>query len=219
MMTSNAAFEMALVHRVFRSELHGFPDLINGVGAGDVKRAAVVNAHLNFIITLLHHHHAAEDDLIWPKLHARVPRRDQDICRMEDAHRAIAAGVDTAKATGSAWAKTGAPSAAAHVRTAVDELIGHVDVHLDDEEREVVPLIDEYITPSEWKKATARGASILRTHPKLGLVFAGFIFDGASDDDKHRFLAAVPSAARMMWQLFGPRTYEGYRARLYSPAL
>ena len=114
-------------------------------------------------------HHAAEDDLIWPKLHARAPVGDHDICRMEDEHRAIAAGIDTAKATGSEWVKTGAPSAAKRLRTAVDELIGLVDVHLDDEERDVVPLIEEYITAAEWKKATARGASILRTHPRLGL--------------------------------------------------
>ena len=168
---------------------------------------------------MLHHHHAAEDDLIWPKLHARVPLCDHDICRMEDAHRAIAAGIDTAKATGSVWAKTGAPSAAERLRTAVDELIGLVDVHLDDEERDVVPLIEEYITAPEWKKGTARGASFLRTHPRLGLVFAGCVLEGVSDEDKHRFLAGVPSAARMMWQLVGTRTYEGYRARLYSPAL
>lgn len=154
-MTSTPAFEMAMVHRAFRNELHGFPALINSVHAEDVKRAAVVNAHLSFIGVLLHHHHAAEDDLIWPKLHARAPVGDHDICRMEDEHRAIAAGIDTAKATGSVWAKTGAPSAAKRLRTAVDELIGLVDVHLDDEERDVVPLIEEYITAAGWKKATA----------------------------------------------------------------
>lgn len=218
-MTSTAAFEMAMVHRAFRNELHGVTALINSVRAEDAKGAAVVNAHLSFIGVLLHHHHAAEDDLIWPKLHARAPLGDHDICRMEDEHRAIAAGIDTAKATGSVWAKTGAPSAAKRLRTAVDELIGLVDVHLDDEERDVVPLIEEYITAPEWKKATARGASILRTHPRLGLVFAGCMLEGVSDEDKHRFLAGVPSAARIMWQLAGTRTYEGYRARLYSPAL
>jgi hypothetical protein len=216
-MTSTAAFEMAMVHRFFRNELRGVPELINGVRAGDAKRAAVVNAHLSFIVAVLHHHHAAEDDLIWPKLHARVPLCDNDICRMEDEHRAIAAGVDTAKATGSVWAKTGAPSAAERLRTAVDELIGLVDVHLDDEERDVVPLIEDCITAPEWKKVTARGASFLRAHPRLGLVFAGCVLEGVSDEDKHRFLAGVPSAARMMWQLVGARTYEGYRARLYSP--
>src|ERR1700727_1805724 len=53
-------------HRFFRNELRGVPELINGVRAGDAKRAAVVNAHLSFIVAVLHHHHAAKDDLIWP---------------------------------------------------------------------------------------------------------------------------------------------------------
>ena len=66
-MSSTAAFEMAMVHRALRNELHGVPELISGVRAGDVKRAAVVNAHLSFIVAVLHHHHAAEDDLLWPK--------------------------------------------------------------------------------------------------------------------------------------------------------
>ena len=48
MMTSTAAFEMAMVHRFFRYELHGVLELISGVNAGDAKRAAVVNAHLSF---------------------------------------------------------------------------------------------------------------------------------------------------------------------------
>ena len=89
-------------------------------------------------------------------------------------------------------------------------------MHLDDEERDVVPLIEDCITAPEWKKVTVRGASFLRAHPRLGLVFAGCVLEGVSDEDKHRFLAGVPSAARMMWQLVGTRTYEGYRARLYS---
>jgi hemerythrin-like domain-containing protein len=218
MTTSTAAFDMAIVHRAFRNELHGLPELISAVRGGEAKRAAVVNAHLNLIIAFLHHHHAAEDDLIWPRLHDRVPMHDDDISRMEDEHRAIAAGADAATTSGSAWAKTGALAAAERLCTTVDELINLVDRHLDDEERDVVPLIEQCITASEWKKTTARGASFLRTHPRLGLVIAGFMLEGVSAEDKHRFLAGIPSAARLMWQLCGTRTYQGYRARLYAAA-
>jgi len=92
-----------------------------------------------------------------------------------------------------------------------------VDEHLDDEEREIVPLIEKYITASEWKKAIARGASILRTHSKLGLVIAGFVLEGASDADRQQFLAGVPAPARLMWNAIGGRVYEGYRVRIYGP--
>ncbi|OBK78752.1 hemerythrin domain-containing protein [Mycobacterium sp. 1274761.0] len=217
-MTSPAAFEMAIVHRAFRNELHRLPELIDCVREGDARRAAVVDAHLKFVVAVLHHHHSAEDDLIWPKLHARAPLHDSDIYRMEDAHRTIAAAVDRAKAEGSAWAKSGALSAAERLRTAVDDLVRCVDAHLEEEERDVVPLIDEYLTEAEWKKATVRGASFLRTHPRLGLVFGGCILEGVSQEDKDRFLAGTPPAARLMWRLAGTRTYERYCARLHGPA-
>ena len=210
---------MAMVHRAFRTELHRLPELTSRVRGGDAKRAAVVNAHLNLIVAVLHHHHAAEDDLIWPKLHARVPMREDDISRMEAEHHAIAAAAATATAAGSVWAKTGALAAAERLCTTVIELIELVDLHLDHEERDIVPLIEECITASEWKKATARGASFLRTHPRMGLVIAGFMLEGVPAEHKHRFLASVPSAARLMWELLGTRTYQGYRARLYGTAL
>jgi hypothetical protein len=207
---------MAMVHRAFRNELHNLPALIGAVRDGDAQRAAVIDAHLDFIVTVLHHHHAAEDDLVWPKLHVRVPMRDADITRMEDEHRGIDVGVDVAKTVGARWAKTGSSAGAQQLQAAVSDLIGLVDPHLDDEERDVVPLIEEYLTTAEWSKVIARGAAILRTHPVLGLAIAGFMLEGVSAEDRHRFLAGVPAPARLMWHLFGIRTYAGYRKKVYG---
>jgi hemerythrin-like domain-containing protein len=215
-MTSTVDFDMAMVHRVFRNELHNLPALIGAVHHGDARRAAAIAAHLDFIVTVLHHHHAAEDDLVWPKLHDRVPMSDADITRMEDQHRGIDVGVDLAKTVGARWAKTGSSAEAQQLQAAVSDLIGSVDLHLDDEERHVVPLMEEYISPGEWSKVIARGAAILRTHPVLGLAFAGFVLEGVSAEDRHRFLASVPAPARLMWHLFGIRTYEGYRKKVYG---
>ncbi|WP_319434512.1 hemerythrin domain-containing protein [Mycobacterium sp. RTGN5] len=216
-MTSTVAFDMPMVHRAFRNELHNIPALISAVCDGDAKRATVVDVHLDFIVTVLHHHHAAEDDLIWPKLHARVPMHDADITRMEDEHRNIDAGVAAAQAASARWAKAADSESAEQLQAAVADLVGLVDLHLDDEERDVVPLIEEYVTPAEWAKAIARGAAILRTHPILGLAFAGFLLEGVSAHDRDRFLAGVPAPARVLWQLVGRRTYENYRAKLYGP--
>jgi len=47
-------FEMALVHRGFRRELHNAAGLIRGVTAGDSRRAAVVSEHIGFIMTAVH---------------------------------------------------------------------------------------------------------------------------------------------------------------------
>ena len=98
------AFEMAIVHRVFRNELRNAPGLIREVEAGDTERSAIVGGHLDFIAAALHHHHAAEDELIWPKLHARAPARAAEITRMEGAHRGIADSVATVQAMLPSWA-------------------------------------------------------------------------------------------------------------------
>jgi hypothetical protein len=50
-MTSTAAFEMAMVHRFFRNELHGVPELINSVRAVSAHRGPGVGHDID-------HHHA-----------------------------------------------------------------------------------------------------------------------------------------------------------------
>ncbi len=50
------AFDMAIVHRVFRSELDAARGLVRGVRAGDTERAKLVGDHLSFIVAALHHH-------------------------------------------------------------------------------------------------------------------------------------------------------------------
>jgi hypothetical protein len=82
-------FEMALVHRGFRRELHNAAGLIRGVTGGDSRRAAVVSEHIDFIMTAVHFHHSAEDEFVWPRLSARAPSRAAELTRMEEAHRTI----------------------------------------------------------------------------------------------------------------------------------
>jgi hypothetical protein len=97
------AFDMAVVHRVFRSELHNAPGLIRDVKAGDIERSAIVGGHLSFIVAALHHHHAAEDELVWSKLRAQAPAGAVEITRMEDAHRGIADDVARVQDIVASW--------------------------------------------------------------------------------------------------------------------
>ena len=64
--------------------------------------------------------------------------------------------------------------------------------HLDDEERNAVPIIEEHLTDAEWQAAVKRGASFLSSHPRLGLALGGLVLDYASLDERQHFLAGVP---------------------------
>ena len=96
---------MILVHRVFRREFHGIPDLIAGVCVGDTARATLVANHVTFMIDGLHHHHAAEDELAWPILLARAPAQQAEIDRMEAQHGGIAAAIVRVQSDLSEWTK------------------------------------------------------------------------------------------------------------------
>jgi hypothetical protein len=110
----------------------------------------------------LHHHHAAEDDLIWPKLHARAPAFAEDITRMEHAHRGIA-DADAKVRTILAWWVTSADvRLTQQLVEAVEELSARVDVHPADEERNIVPLINQQISPKEWQNASLAGLNSYR---------------------------------------------------------
>jgi iron-sulfur cluster repair protein YtfE (RIC family) len=155
------AFDMAIVHRAFRKELQNAPGLVRDVEAGDTARSAVVGAHLEFILAALHHHHATEDDLIWPKLHARAPASAGDITRMEQAHCGIADADSQVKSFLASWVTSADAREAQQLVEAAEDLSARVEEHLADEERNIVPLINQHITREEWQKCVARAAEFI----------------------------------------------------------
>lgn len=210
-------FEMALVHGGFRREFHNASGLVRDVAAGDHRRAGVVGAHLDFMMTALHYHHHAEDTVVWPRLASRAPSRTTEVSRMEDAHRAIADTGGRVRDTMVQWAKGGDRRLAGQLVPLVEEFAGRVDEHFDDEERDVVPLIAEHLAPREWRKFLAHGSAFLRAHPRWGLALGGVVLDGASSHTRQRFLGGVPLPARAAFMLAGERVYADYRTRVYGP--
>ena len=213
-MTVNT-LDMLLVHRVFRREFHDVAALIDGVPVGDVVRAQVVGDHLAFMLSALHHHHEAEDDQVWPKLQARAPSNEADIQRMVDEHAAIAAAVHRVETLLAAWTKSGHRESGQQLVAAVAELSALVDEHLDDEERNALPIIEKHLRDDEWQAAIKQGASFLSARNlRLGIVLGGMVLCAASDDERRVFLSNVPLPQRLMLQLLGVRTTVAYRRRL-----
>jgi iron-sulfur cluster repair protein YtfE (RIC family) len=214
------AFDMAIAHQAFRNELHNAPGLVRDVEADDTARAAVVGAHLEFIVAALHHHHAAEDDLIWPKLQARAPASAEDITRMQQAHRGIADADAKVKSILASWVTSADARLAQQLVEAVEDLSARVDEHLADEERNIVPLINQHITPEEWQKCVARGAEFIsRKNLRPGLVLGGLALDASSADEARRILANTPLPQRILIRLLARRTLARYRANLYGSAV
>jgi hemerythrin-like domain-containing protein len=210
------AHDMILVHRVFRREFHGIPDLIAGVSVGDTARAKLVANHVTFMIDGLHHHHAAEDELAWPILLARAPAQQAEIDRMEAQHGGIAAAIVRVQSDLSEWTKAADRSVADQLLGSIAELSQQIIEHLDDEERTAVPIIEEHLTEAEWHAAVKRGASFLSKYPRMGIVLGGLVLDYSSPEEQRRFLSGVPLPPRLLLMLFGTRMTTNYRRRLYA---
>jgi hemerythrin-like domain-containing protein len=208
---------MALAHRAFRKGFRELAGLFRSVKAGDAKQSTLVGEHVDFMLTALHHHHAAEDELLWPKLHARAPRQEAEIERMEHQHSGIAASADKLRRLLSVWRLSAEPGLAGQLAAGAEQLSGRIDEHLVDEEQHIVPLINDYLTQLEWQECLDRWASILfASKLKYGLMLGGLILDNASSEEQRRFLAGVPLMPRMLLKLFAIRTYASYSAALHG---
>jgi hemerythrin-like domain-containing protein len=210
------AFEMAMVHRVFRDELRCAPMLVGSVQPGQGRRLKRVVDHIANVLSALHHHHMAEDELLWPKLHARTPQHAEVIRHMEIEHELIATSVDKVHLLLADWiAAAHSASAAQRLISGIKELTEVVDAHLVHEEERIVPLINEYITGDEWRAATERGASFISSRNiAFAIAFAGMTLDSCTGDEYRRFLAGMPPPQRLLVRLFARRAGTRYRARL-----
>jgi hypothetical protein len=209
------AVDMLVVHRVFRCEFNGMPALIAAVPPADTARAKVVGDHVKFMVAALHHHHAAEDELVWPKLQSRAPDRHADLQLMVDEHTEIAAAVDRVESLLAAWMEAADPKLTRELSAAAGELSTRVARHLDDEERNALPVIEQHLTQREWAATVKRGAAFISARNlRLGIVLGGLVLDAGSAEERRIILAGAPLPQRVVVQLFGARAASAYRRRL-----
>jgi hemerythrin-like domain-containing protein len=206
--------EMVMIHKVFRRIFAALPGLVLTVPAGDRARADVVVAHWDEVADGLHHHHTHEDELLWPKLLDRVTLDRGLVLRAEEQHERIAelltlAGPQMATFGASASSADGAVAAAT-----LDELHRALVTHMDDEERLILPLVEEHLTVAEWNELGAAGRDGM---PKDRLlVQLGFILEGLTPAERVEFLRQMPLAARVAWRLIGRRKYRKERELIYG---
>jgi len=209
--------EMVVVHRMFRREYGLAPVLVRGVAAGDRDRAAVVAAHLTEVSTMLHHHHLGEDDLVWPRLHARTPVSGDLVHRMEAQHTTVGGLLEKVEALLPVWAAGAAQAQRDELATVLDALGPALEEHLDEEERDVLPLIAQHLTAAEWDELGERAVAVI---PKARLlVLLGYILEGTSPQEHRTMLGVVPPPVRLIYRGFGRRRFQKERDRIRAGAV
>ena len=142
--------EMVVVHKLFRREFTQAPGWVRRVAPGDTKQAQLVYTHMKKDFDLLHHHHEAEDINLWPRLRERATDQEELLDTMEGQHRAIDPALAKAEELGAAWAETADVEARDAFADAIEEFSAPLLAHLDQEEADILPLAQEYVTEEEW---------------------------------------------------------------------
>ncbi len=204
--------EMVVVHRLFRRESRLLVELTAAVPPGDRARARVVVGHLRDYCSGLSIHHGAEDELLWPKLLARVDHDADVVLRMEAEHELIAGSVDRVGTAADAWE---AVPGVAEREALVAALTAHRTIlleHLDAEETTLLPLAREHLTVAEWQ---AQGEHFATHTPKSKLLlFLGMALEEADPAERARMLGGMPLPARVLWHTVGRLQYARHIRRV-----
>ena len=210
--TTNATLtdvhDMVVVHRAFRREFTLIPRTVRGVAAGDTARVAVVAKHAQLLLDGLHLHHTSEDLLLWPKLLDRCPPDAALVHRMEEQHERVETHTEHLRAALGRWRVEGRPAVTEEVASTFDALREALFEHLDEEEREILPLAARHVTPAEWSEVGQHGIAAM-TKAQLPLMF-GMILEEATPEEAAELYASVPAPVRLLTRLvFLPR-YRRY---------
>ena len=209
--------EMVIVHRMFRREYRLASVLVRGVAAGDRTRAAVVAAHLSELTAMLHHHHQGEDDLVWPRLHARTPISSELVHRMESQHGQVGGLLGQLDELLPAWAAEPGLGQRESLAETLDALAPALEAHLDEEEREILPLVEQHLTAAEWNELGERAVAAI---PKARmLVLLGYILEGTSPSERQTMLGVLPPPVRLIYKAVGQRKHVKERDRIRAGTL
>jgi len=208
--------DMVVVHRGFRREFRLLPELVRAVPAGDTARAAVLAAHARLVLTGLHLHHTAEDELLWPKLLDRAAPDAALVHRMEAQHERVEHHTERLTAALTRWEAEARPAVTEEVAATFDALRTALLEHLDEEEREILPLAARHVSPEEWDELGQHGIAAM-TRSQLPLMF-GAVLEEATPEEAVEMLAKLPLPVRLLARtVFLPR-YRRYVRRVRAAA-
>jgi hemerythrin-like domain-containing protein len=211
------ASDMFVVHGVLRREFGLMSPLVLDVPAGDQSRAAVVADHIALVSMFLQIHHSGEDKHIWPLLRQRGAEDIASIvAAMEEEHESIHRKILKVGNAVESWRESAQDERRDALADAISELVPIVNNHLADEEKRVVPLIEKYVTASEYALLPQEGAAHIPPD-KLPTVF-GMVMYEAAPAVIDTIVAQLPPEVQPVIRDLGRNAYASYAKQLYGTA-
>jgi hemerythrin-like domain-containing protein len=189
---------MRALHAALRRDLARLGDVAGQLDSSAAAPPTVLAGWEGFRAQL-ENHHSAEDDDLWPVLRRELsdPGELASVNAMVEEHRQIPpalAGVDAALRGGGELAAS------------VESLSEVVLDHLDHEERDVLPLLEQHLTRAQWRAFLLKERN--RRSPRERPEFLTWVLDGASDQDAAAVLIEMPPPARLVYRRILKPRYE-----------
>ncbi|MFI0450364.1 hemerythrin domain-containing protein [Actinomadura sp. 6N118] len=196
--------EMVVTHRASRRESRVLAAQVPCVEPGDTDRAQVLAAHLADYLLALHLHHSAEDELLWPVLLDRINEANL-VLRIKEQHERLAEGMTRMAELAPAWAERADEESRDTLSILLAEHVALLNEHLDDEEQNVLPLVEQHVSVSEWDRLSEH-FSAHAPREKM-LFFLGAALEDADRRERAHLLGALPLPARLIWYTIGRVKY------------
>ena len=131
--------------------------LIRANPTPSASRVKFLADHVDYLLKLLHGHHEGEDLLLYPLLEERVPGQAAHTEEVDREHIRVANAIDEASFECIEWRTRPSAERAESLAKALVNVKETLRSHLDDEERDVVPLAAVTLTQDEWDALARHG--------------------------------------------------------------
>jgi iron-sulfur cluster repair protein YtfE (RIC family) len=205
-----------LIHEAFRRDIARLGSAVRGA-ATEPARAARLRAHWGFIDEQLHHHHQVEDDSLWPLVRPKLAGHQDSLAvldRMEADHLALQPHSRAVEEAMAAFASGPTAAQGTELADRLDTFGDVLGAHLDAEEVDCFPVIDQALSAEEFEsfgKATAKAVGM-----RGSARFVPWIFDGADPGERQAVLQMPPPPVRLLCRYAWEPRYQRQVAPLWG---
>jgi hypothetical protein len=204
--------DMAIIHQTFRRAYTEAAQLVRALPTPSPARVAFLADHIDFGLVMLHHHHEGEDEILYPLLEARSPEHAARTEEIDQQHVEVRGKIDEAQAACATWRAAPSLESAQALAGSLDSLNVALVSHLDNEEREIVPLAAVTVTQKEWDSLGKHGVASIPASKRM--IAFGMILEPLNDADRAYMLTVLPPPIRLLYRVSGKKAWTKYATTL-----
>ena len=204
--------DMRIIHETFRRAYDEAAALIRANPTPSPSRVSFLADHIDFGLSMLHHHHEGEDEILYPLLVERAPEHAQRTEQIDHEHQEVKSAIDTAATACAVWRAGPTAESGRALASSLDAVNAALLPHLDNEEREIVPLAAVTVTQKEWNSLAKHGIASVPNNKKM--IAFGMILEPLTPVDRVYMLSNLPPPVKVIYHLVGKRAWSKYALAL-----